>query len=286
MARNWTSAFYIYLIFSCQMLPLCTSMRSEADFEDEMQARGESTDANALRSLVGLKCGEPKPTDEINWVMNPLNADLHEDLEPEVTCNSSVVESGKVTLRGEAAKVGDWISLGRSGASLVGAVLTDVAEAVADTTPVGIILTVQSGMNSHLDRNELKRKLQEARAAKDRTGESEALCLLELNMFNRKVLIASTAIGIAGLVGAIATLGTAAPIIVTVGMLLKRFVQKWNTRRREKKCAEMQEDVSSVKESDLTEKLGDCDPNQAADCDSGIVWTINPLYLALHGGGH
>ncbi|CAE7294270.1 unnamed protein product, partial [Symbiodinium sp. CCMP2456] len=206
-------------------------MRSEADFEDEIEA-ATSKDANALRSLLAVKCGEPKATEELNWVMNPLN-------------------------------VGDWVSLGKSGASLVGAVVTDVAEALAETTPVGIILTLQSGMNSHLDRNELKRQLQEARAANSPGAEAQALCLLELNMFNRKVLIASTAIGIAGLVGAIASLGTAAPIIVTVGMLLKRFVQKRRTSRETKKCAELQEEASAVSESELRTELGDkCDPNQ------------------------
>ncbi|CAE7884829.1 unnamed protein product [Symbiodinium sp. KB8] len=289
MAKTWTSAFYIYLIFSCQMLPLCTSMRSEADFEDEIEAT-PSKDANALRSVLGLKCGVDKAPDETHWVMNPLNAALHgpggsdEDLEPTVECESSKVESG--SLRSRATKVGDWISLGKSGASLVGAVLTDVAEAVADATPVGIILTVQSGINSHLDRRALKRQLETARAAANSTAEAEAVCLLELNMFNRKVLIASTLIGIAGLVGAIASLGTAAPIIVTVGMLLKFFVQKRRTRRETQKCADLEAEASAVSESDLRTQMGSkCDPNQAADCDTGIVWTINPLWTALHGGG-
>ncbi|CAE7831588.1 unnamed protein product [Symbiodinium necroappetens] len=123
MAKTWTSAFYIYLIFSCQMLPLCTSMRSEADFEDEIEAT-PSKDANALRSVLGLKCGVDKAPDETHWVMNPLNAALHgpggsdEDLEPTVECESSKVESG--SLRSRATKVGDWISLGWRGADRCG----------------------------------------------------------------------------------------------------------------------------------------------------------------------
>ena len=64
-----------------------------------------------------------------------------------------------------------------------------MAEAVADATPVGIILTVQSGINSHLDRRALKRQLETARAAANSTAEAEAVCLLELNMFNRKVWV-------------------------------------------------------------------------------------------------
>ena len=51
-------------------------MRSEADFEDEIEAT-PSKDANALRSVLGLKCGVDKAPDETHWVMNPLNAALH-----------------------------------------------------------------------------------------------------------------------------------------------------------------------------------------------------------------
>ncbi|CAE7546474.1 unnamed protein product [Symbiodinium natans] len=283
MAKTWTSTFYIYLIISCQMLPLC-SMRAETDFEDELEA-GHKEDS-ALQATLRVTCGSPRPTDDLDWVMNPLNADLHSTYEPEVECNSDAVESGTITTspRDRATKVGDWVGLAKSGASLVGAVVGDVAEAVAEASPVGVILTLQSAANSHLDRNALKRQLQEARARQDRGGEAEALCLLELNMFNRKVLIASTAIGIAGLVGAIATLGTAAPIIVTVGMLLKRFAQKKRTALKKMECAELQTSVDAVDEAQLRADLGSCDPNQQTPCDSTIVWTVNPLYAAMHGG--